>query len=438
MADLFLTDGAFWLTLLACAVAMVRPGRGPLRHGLAWCVVAAALATLVPLRSVLGFGVSLLALGGVYLARPYRSVLPLLALPLLSPFARYLDSVAGVELRLGLSDAAGRAFRMLGREVAVRGTEIALDGVAFGVDEACAGLHMLLVGLAVALLLLAVTELRGGKPFRLWVAVGVLAATVGLVLISNLSRIIVLVDRGWGPETAWHTWVGLLCFGVYVLVPLAVGVAWLGGQAWATREAAEGRPSIFTRMLEGRRFRGLAFRATFLLGVGALFAFAKTRPAEVSEAVRTMPQLCGQTPELREHDVLAYRFADALVYHKPIPAFYNAEHSPLICWRGSGYEIVDIRKERLGGGGGGQDIYRGTLRRDGHQLQTAWWMSNGEQVTVEQWTWRSEMATGAPAFALVNVTAVGEPELMCWVEELVKPSAHATSPTPPLPHPSPR
>ena len=229
MAALFVTDAAFYLTLGAVALACLRAGHGPARYGLALAIATGALALVLPVRSVLSFGVSLLAVGLVYALRPYASALPLLALPLLSPFARYLNAVVGFEWRMGLSAAAGRVFGMLGRDVHVAGTSIVLDGRAFGVDAACAGLHMLLTGLAAALLLLAATEYRTVRVWRVWAAAGVLAATVALVAVSNLARILVLVERGWGPEHVLHEWTGLLCFGVYVMAPVAAGVTWLGG-----------------------------------------------------------------------------------------------------------------------------------------------------------------------------------------------------------------
>ena len=406
MAALYLTDGAFWLSLLTAALASVRAGRGPARLALAGALFVGLLAPVLPVRSVVSFGVSLLGVGLVYALRPYASALPLLALPLLSPFARYLDAVVGFEWRLGLSAAAGEVFGVWGREVSVDGTSILLDGRAFGVDAACAGLHMLLTGLATALLLAAVTEWRTRRVWRWWVALGILAAALALTLVSNLARILVLVERGWGAGHPLHEPVGLACFAAYVLLPLAAGVTWLGRQSWATAAPSSATRSELRRV--GWRVAGVA------LGVACL-AFAKTRqPAAVSPGDGAVA-LYGQVPERRAHDVLAYRFADALVFRKPIGAFYHAEHSPLICWRGSGYEIAEVSLREAGDGG---HYYVGTLRRGGERLHTAWWMSNGERATVDQLTWRADMAQGAPAYALVNVTASSAAALACWVGEL--------------------
>ena len=413
MPALFLTDGAFALTALAIALGLLLPGRGPGRLAMGLCLAAALVALVMPVRSVVSFGVSLLAVALVYTLRPFGSAVPLLALPSLSPFARYLNAVVGFEWRLALSGAAGEAFVLMGREVSVRGTEIVLDGRAFGVDAACTGLHMALSAGGLALLLVAVVEWRAGRVLRVSALAAVLLATLALVLISNLARIIVLVERGWGPEHALHGATGLVAFFLYVSLPLLLGLPWLVRQDWAARAV---RRDGFSR----KRGSAQAKRPRWKLGGLALatlgFAFAKTRPPAPVATPGALAACHGQTPERRAHDVLAYRFSDALVYHKPIGAFYHAEHSPLICWRGSGYALGAVREAAAPDGEG--RVYLATLERGGERLYTAWWMSNGERRTIRQATWRADMARGAAAYALVNVTAASPEALGCWVGEL--------------------
>ena len=166
-------------------------------------------------------------------------------------------------------------------------------------------------------------------------------------------------------------------------------------------------------------------------------AFAKTRTGAVAKQLAAVPTLQGVAPERRAHDVLAYRFGDAIVFRKPIGAFYHAEHSPLICWRGSGYEIVEVERRRAPDGAG--ELYVGTLRRGGERLRTAWWMSNGERNTIRQAEWRADMAGGARGYALVNVTAATEAALACWVGELwARPAPSAVAAAAPAATPAPR
>ena len=44
-------------------------------------------------------------------------------------------------------------------------------------------------------------------------------------------------------------------------------------------------------------------------------------------------------------DVLKFSNDTSLIYVKPIPHFYSAEHNPLICWNGSGYHFKKITIE---------------------------------------------------------------------------------------------
>jgi hypothetical protein len=95
---------------------------------------------------------------------------------------------------------------------------------------------------------------------------------------------------------------------------------------------------------------------------------------------------------------------DLLVYIKPIPEFFTGEHTPLMCWKGSGYDFKSIQKQRVEE----REIYTGLLARNQEILHTAWWYSDGEMETIDQFTWRGRMLTNNRKFCLVNVTAPTE------------------------------
>jgi exosortase N len=99
---------------------------------------------------------------------------------------------------------------------------------------------------------------------------------------------------------------------------------------------------------------------------------------------------------------------DLLLYLKTIPEFFSAEHTPLFCWKGTGYIFKEIKKTTIQG----HEIYIGHLRKSGDLLYTAWWYSNGTLHTIDQLTWRLQMLTGKPRFVLVNVTADSEDVLL--------------------------
>ena len=410
---LFLTDGAFWLVCAATLLSVFHPGRGLGRYALPLACAVALFGLLVPTRSVVSFGVSLLVLGIVYQLRPFRSALPLLGALLVNPFMRYTDALAGFELRLWLSEVAGRVLTAVGRSVEVNGNVLVLDGQPYSVDAECVGVHLLLTGLAAGFAILAVLEHRHGRHVRLPTVGLLLCLTLYGIILANLARILVLVWTGWPPEHPMHEVTGLACFGVFVLLPVGVLASTIFGRlgSWSSFVLVRaGGPQ--TRLRRSRRSMVGTALCT-LLASGMLYQSVE---AGTPVSAYAPGPINGQQPELRDNDVYAYNFDDAILYVKPIPAFYHAEHSPLICWRGSGYAFGNVRRSSLAAGDG--EVYLGTLRRGTATLYTAWWMSNGDRATLEQSVWRTDMATGAPAYQLWNVSAGSEAELTCWVGEL--------------------
>jgi hypothetical protein len=111
----------------------------------------------------------------------------------------------------------------------------------------------------------------------------------------------------------------------------------------------------------------------------------------------------GLQRQVHEHQVVSYYGRDVLVYLKPIGRFYAAEHSPLVCWAGSGFALTESGEDPGG-------FYLGKLQKeapDGQRetLYTAWWYDNGAQQTNSQWAWRWAELRGSRPFFLVNVTA---------------------------------
>ena len=98
---------------------------------------------------------------------------------------------------------------------------------------------------------------------------------------------------------------------------------------------------------------------------------------------------------------------EMLVYVKPIPEFFTGEHTPLLCWKGSGYEFRSIKKTLVAG----REIYVGQMEKQGEKLFTAWWYANGKTLTIDQWEWRLRMLKGEEKFCLINVTSKNEKSL---------------------------
>ncbi|MFK8054534.1 MAG: exosortase N [Saprospiraceae bacterium] len=423
LTELFVVDGAFALTVATAGLAMYTRGRGLGRFALPFSLVVLLCYTAVPTRSVLSFGVSLLVVGLVYQWRPFRSAVPLACALLVNPFLRYFDALAGFELRLWLTEMVGKMLLLVGQEVEVVGNVIWMSGEPFSVDAECVGIYLMLTALAVSSLCLALAEYQAKATFKLPLIASVVGFSFATVVAANLMRILTLVVTGWGPAHVMHGTVGLLAFAGYVLIPLAFGTRWLVKRSWAVAPLVQSREKREDPHRRGELSpkpskpipRGpwrLARMAIIpFLAVG-LVLFQAHREVHVETVASP---LFGQQPKVRANGVLGYSFSDAIVYVKPVPAFYHAEHSPTICWRGSGYQFAQIERTTLTEGG---EVYTARLVRNDAILHTAWWMDNGDVQTLNQGEWRRRMAIGEAPFRLINVTAESSEALACRVGEL--------------------
>ena len=324
----------------------------------------------------------------------------LLALLLLSPGLRYVSALFTFPIRLQLSAWAGDLLRMVGMDVQTEGNVLIKNdpsGVAveMAVDPACMGLQLTGVSLLVALFLLIWQEKQTQKAVPPgWVA-GYGMTVFGLTIVCNLFRIMLLVAFGAMPGTWLHELIGLVCVVAYAWLP-AWGLARLLVHHAGRAETAK------------RAGGSVVWGIGLLAGGLGLMAFA-ARPVVVRKdtaqlTVGTMGiGILSHQPY--QQKILSSGFVQLtapgiLIYLKPQPDWFSADHSPTACWRGSGYELRRVRETVLNG----HPAYVGELRRRGNVLYTAWWFTNGAVTTASQLTMRSQMLRGETGFALVNVT----------------------------------
>ena len=73
----------------------------------------------------------------------------------------------------------------------------------------------------------------------------------------------------------------------------------------------------------------------------------------------------------------------------------------MICWRGSGYELRQVKTIEVGK----QEVYSAVLEKENEKLYTAWWYDNGNDRTIDQFDWRWNVLMGKSKYSLVNITA---------------------------------
>jgi len=316
----------------------------------------------------------------------------------MSPFFSQVSAILGFPMRLQLSQLAGTVLKWIGLDIQIEGNMMLLNGAVFTVDEACMGLNMLAISMLMGVFILAHNSSVYKKGMKLKYIILFFVICFVLNLVANLFRIIVLVLFEVLPGNPMHEIIGISCLIVYVLIPLYMLGRWMINRFGYLPKERNNTLSVpvFGRM-------GFALFAAIILFVGVRVNKIRNHPV-VAHARVSLPGFItteiGDGVTQMTNDVM-------LVYVKPIPEFFTGEHTPLLCWKGSGYVFKSIRKKWIYG----QEIYFGQLVKANEKLYTAWWYSNGQVQTISQLDWRMRMLKGEAKFCLVNVTTNEETKL---------------------------
>lgn len=336
--------------------------------------------------------------------------LPVLVAMLMSPVCQFTANVFSFPIRLQLTGWAGSMLHVLGERALVKGNMIVYHGNEFSVDPACMGLHMMVTSLLLQLVIIAVYQKKHGRQLVWWQVWGLLAITFGLNVISNLFRIIVLVWFTILPGTSMHELAGIVCLLLYVIIPVTGLTNWMVKQKGRIGGEVTGK---FTALSSGSLMKW----HILLLVVVGLSAWQVIRHEKM---IDNMPAhvvpLAGYRTQKVTTEIIKLQNSCSLVYIKYIPGFYNADHHPMICWEGSGYQFKQVQQETIGQ----QQVYTALLQNGKEQLYTAWWYDNGVLRTTDQLRWRWLVLTGAKPFSVVNITTASKQQLINETESVLR------------------
>ena len=340
------------------------------------------------------------------------NVLVLFLVVFMSPFFIQVVTILGFPIRLMLSAFSGGVLNFVGLNVRVEGNMMFLDGARFTVDEACMGLNLLVISLLMGVFVLGFRYRISRTALGLYPTVIYFLIVCILNMITNVIRIVVLVLFRVPPENVMHDFIGILCLIVYVLVPLHFFGGWLARKYGKTKgDAGVSRP-----------FSRRHIFAFSVISMAILFAGTMVGKKRATDGVGHADVSFGEViPEKLEGGISKITTDKLLIYVKTIPEFFTGEHTPLMCWKGSGYEFEGVAAVTVDG----YQIYKGTLVNEDEPLYTAWWYSNGKVETISQLDWRMRMLRGDPKFYLVNVTAADEQTLMAAISSILTTDALA-------------
>jgi exosortase N len=361
-----------------------------------WLVVVILLSIACWFLSIMTLFYWLAVMGLIFAFESLRSrltILPIALLFTISMIFRYLSEVFTFQIRIWLSACVGALLKFCQFDIKISGNNIVLNGSDFSVEPACMGLDMIGISLMMSIFLLAFYQKKTQRNLPdLWIVL-ILILTFGINILNNFFRIMLLIVFKISPENPFHEIVGLICFLIYVCLPLSYFIP----KIFTVARSGTSRPS--------ERFLEVPIRLTVALH---LFLSITISFIVISGVEKIRKQQKMESANiLKQFEVEQIRTDKALIYIKKIPAFYSVEHSPLFCWRGSGYDLTNIDESIINH----QKIYTGTLVKGNEKLKTAWWFTDDKTLTISQLEWRWIAFKENKSFKLVNVTANSETDL---------------------------
>lgn len=378
------------------------------RYGiLALC--CSALCLLLPVKTVLYFAIVFACFFVTETCLGKINLLPVLVAGFMSPVFQFTATVFSFPVRLQLTTLAGNMMNIAGTQTLVAGNMIVFNGNEFSVDPACMGLNMLVTSLLLQVIMIAVYQKKYNRQLTWWQVMTLLSIAFVLNVISNLFRIISLVWFNILPGTAMHDVTGMFCLLVYVIVPAVFITRWMiikGGSTTSDHPASTVARSK-TKIMGPH---------SVLLIIAIWGTVSVIRHDENSTHLFTaVKTIDGYTTQRVNAGIVKLQNNHSLIYIKNIAGFYNADHHPMICWQGSGYEFRKVQKQSING----LMVFTAVLQHGKDQLYTAWWYDNGVSRTIEQLTWRWDVLQGAKPYSVVNVTSVTSGQLVQEVKAIL-------------------
>jgi exosortase N len=348
------------------------------------------------------------------------SALPILLLLTISPVFSYLTDVFSFDLRLKLTAFSVEILKRIAPNTgkstpsvyqAKLGTFQALgniirlpNGEEWLIDSACMGLNMLGVGLILSYFFIGFFAKEQGKlPTNRGMVVFIVAALC-LNLLSNLTRILAVVLLKIAPATVGHELIGLLSFVLYGVVPMYFFIKWSRRSPFFFKENVKNDAFLIASSNTTMRSFILPIGLFICLAIRSVF-FEFYKKTEVNLALSDAIT-ANFTVNNLPNGVTQLRNDSTLIYLKNLPHGFTTEHSPMICWQGSGYAFQKIERTMIEN----TSVYMGVLQRDTDQIHAIWWFESDNFATSDQIAWRYRTFTEGSHFRLVNVNAASKKE----------------------------
>jgi exosortase N len=337
------------------------------------------------------------------------NILPLFMVVIASPVVIFVSEMLGFEIRLTLTKLAAHSLNLINDNYKSVGNIIVIKDKEFHVDPVCMGLKMVIVSFYSSLIIISFFQKRYNVKYKIISIIAALTITYLLVIISNFFRIILITLFNIEAETFAHEFAGILCFIVYVILPLYFIIKNL--------------PVKKNDIADNTNNKAFNYNYVYILIIliSGLMLYYKLYPEDLSKKqtvnINDTELNSGKYRySIEELNVIKLTSKDLLIYIKPATSFYSAEHSPIICWKGCGYKVEKEQVISLNG----QEIYFSELRYNNALLYSCWWYDSGNDKTISQVAWRSRSLIRNRDYHLINLISYNKLILFNETKKMLK------------------
>lgn len=396
-------NSTFWIGLLLFPYILISNNLGnkSWRLGIVIAILL-LLCFLMPTYSIRYILLIFLILFAIESYFGKLNTLPLWLLFIISPIFKYASEIFSFPIRIKLSEWVGVLLQKIGFSISVLGNIIHYKNNDFLVEPACMGLEMIGLSLLIGIFLITHNQRLTQRKLSAWLISISLVFIFCLNIFSNLTRIILLVLFHIPPETPLHDIIGIVCLLVYVWLPSSVLIKWLFNHYSVP----------FVNNIHKPKLGYYSFFFQLILLFFSAYLVVSFKPKNIDNQL-VINKKANYTSTDIDFGIRQFKNAKTLVYVKPIADYYSGEHSPLFCWKASGFELKSVKEMEINR----QRVYVSTLEKGNEVLYTAWWFSNQKVNTISQLDWRWRVFKGEPKFQLINVTVANSFELENAVKE---------------------
>lgn len=327
---------------------------------------------------------------------------------IVSPFFNYIIQIFSFPIRIQLTKWAVIVLKTIHPKLEAHGNVIQNGEISFSVDPECMGLNLIIFSLAVGLVLLVHFQKSTTVKLNFWKTTLFMVLLLFLTNLGNFFRIVTITLFQSQPGTLSHEIIGLFCLVVYTLIPI-----YFATKLYFAKKQKRDETPLQKRPISKQT---IFIYLPIIISIFILnFIGPKGKHSKVDEKYQSI-QLKGFQKSIANTNIIKLENDSVLIYIKPPVGFFGADHSPKICWSGSGYKLKNQKETQLG-----QYLIQTSelIDKEDNILHTAWWFDNGTDKTGLQLEWRTKSLNGAVPFRLINVTTANQKQTLKTAKALL-------------------